>query len=214
MPATRRTAFAHTAAGFVQDLYGPTGHSYTHERYLNASRIWGDPTFASNAACQAVHGSADDAWMCLTPQYVYPYIQTPVFVLAAGYDEGLAGGDIGVKCKPAFSPSCTPVDKAYWEYYRANTSAHLQAAFDSTRDGLFLDACCPHCQSLTNGHANTWTGVTIGGVSPADGFDAWLTGGAAAAGAKSRDAQPYPSNPSCVGMGGARDVGVVPVEMY
>ena len=88
-----------------------------------------------------------------------------------------------------------------WERYRNTTLANLAAAIASPRDGVFVDACAPHCQSLANGHGETWTGVEIGGVSPADAFAAWLAGGAGAPGAKLVDRAPYPSNPSCVGVG-------------
>ena len=69
-------------AGFVQNLVGETtGTNYTHIRFQNASQLWGQ--FSSNAACQAAHTAVDDLWTCLTPQYVLPYVKTPVFILAA-----------------------------------------------------------------------------------------------------------------------------------
>ena len=45
--------------------------------------------------------------------------------------------------------------------------------------------------------------MEINGTSPAQAFNAWLLGGASADGAKRRDMGAYPSNPSCVGMGGS-----------
>ena len=86
---------------------------------------------------------------------------------------------------------------------------NLQPAVASARDGIFLDACCPHCQSIaTFGAVSTWTDFKIGAVSPSDAFAAWLSGGAAAPGAKNVDGAPYPSNPSCVGVGGGDPLGV------
>ena len=185
-------------SGFVQNLVGENGRNYTHERFSNATQFWG--SIRANAACQAVH-TGDDAWMCLAPDSNYPYITTPTFILAAEYDEGLAGGDIGVKCHPVFSPSCSALDKVTWERYRNATIVSLAPALVSSIHGLFLDACAPHCQSLSNGHSETWTGVSINGVSPANAFEAWLQSGATAPGAKLVDNAPYPSNPTCVGMG-------------
>ena len=65
---------------------------------------------------------------------------------------------------------------------------------------LQLDACAPHCQSITNGHAATWTTVKINGTNPASAFSAWLAG----SGTPLVDRAPYPSNPTCVGVGGDR----------
>ena len=96
-------------SGYVQNLVGENGRNYTHERFANASVLWG--AFRSNAACQAAHAAPADAWLCLSPDSVYPFIATPTFILAAEYDEGLAGGDIGVRCKPVFSPACSQLDK-------------------------------------------------------------------------------------------------------
>ena len=80
-------------AGFVLNLEGENGKNYTHDRFFNGSQLWAPPGgLSSNAACTAAHSGATDAWMCLAPQYVYPFITTPVFILAAEYDEGLAGG--------------------------------------------------------------------------------------------------------------------------
>ena len=104
-------------------------------------------------------------------------------------------------CHPYWNPKCSPTDKHWWDLYRNDTIANLQPVVDSDRDGIFLDACCQHCQSNDNGHPRTWTTVAIGGVTPADSFEAWMSGGASAQGAKLVDAGPYGTNPTCVGWG-------------
>lgn len=77
-------------AGFLQNLAGEAGTNFTHVRFANATGFWGN--FSSNSGCQqAFPVGTSEAWRCLVAEYVYPHIASPVFVLAAMYDDGLAG---------------------------------------------------------------------------------------------------------------------------
>ena len=112
---------------------------------------------------------------------------------------------MGIKkpCVDVFTPACTPNDKQFWEWYFGNFSANLAFVSSSPRDGIWLSACSHHCQSL-GGTTSPWTNFNIQSTTPAAGFNAWLTGGSSAAGAKIIDKQPYPSNPSCINKGAGK----------
>jgi hypothetical protein len=102
---------------------------------------------------QAVHGNT---WTCLTSQYGAAYVTTPHFVLQAGYDAILGMYDAQLSCDPVFSPQCTNADKQWWQVYHNTTLGNLAGAMASDTNGIFVDACCPHCQSVSNGHAETY----------------------------------------------------------
>jgi hypothetical protein len=136
------------------------------------------------------------------PQIVAPFVATPHFLLGAAYDIALGGSDgVGMTCATVFDPSCGAAGVAAWEAYRDATLNRTAAYFSPSSpsaNGGFLDSCVPHCQSIylnSSWHAH----IAVGGVSPAESFNAWLAGGPSAPGARTRDEAPYPSNPTCVG---------------
>ena len=191
-------------AGFLQDLPPATAAgapplSFERVRMQNATAIWG--AVRANAACQARFSAPEDAWRCLVPQHSAPFVQTPHFLLGAAYDIALGGSDgANMSCATVFDEACGAAGRAAWAAYRNATIANTDAGYFSppSPHGAFLDACVPHCQSVYLNRS--WHGkIYSGGVSPAEAFNAWLTGGPLAPGARVRDDQEYPINPTCVG---------------
>jgi hypothetical protein len=189
-------------AGFLQDLPPAEGvQSFEEIRMRNGSALWGG--VHTNAACAASYGpTGDDAWRCLVPQYVAPFVATPHFLLGEAYDIALGGSDgAGIDCATVFDPNCSAAGIAAWEAYRNETLKNTAAYFTPSRpsaNGGFLASCVPHCSSIylnSSWHAH----ISVGGITPAEAFSSWLTGGALAPGARVRDEEPYPSNPMCVG---------------
>lgn len=186
-------------AGFMQNMVGQLGSNYTHTRFANASAFWNAST---NAACQAAPASAGAAnWTCLVTQTVLPHVQTPLFLLAAAYDDVIPvfAGDAEIQCSYVFEPTCSALSRDWWRQYRNVTLANIAAAVPAgAANGLYVSACCPHCSSITGPHNDTWVGLRVGGVSPADAFDEWLRG----LPSRRIDYGEYGSNPSCLGWHG------------
>ena len=148
-------------------------------------------------------GGSTDAWRCLVSQYLLPYIKTPLFVLAAAYDDVIAvfTGDAEIQCAYVFHPACSALSLAWWEVYSNATRLDLAAAIaPGGAHGLYLTACAPHCSSITFTHNDTWTGLRslVDGAAPADAFDEWLRGGPS----RRIDAGAYGDNLSCLGWHG------------
>ena len=186
-------------AGYVQNMQGQLGSNFTHLRFANASTFWQAKT---NADCQASPGSAGAGnWSCLVPQSVLPFVRTPVFIIAAAYDDVIPifAGDAEIQCSFVFNPACSATSLDWWRQYKIVTTANLAAAIPSeSPHGLYLSACCPHCSSVTFTHNDTWRGLRVQGTSPADAFDEWLRG----LPSRRIDAGEYGTNPSCVGWRG------------
>lgn len=186
-------------AGYVQNMVGELGTNFTAMRFTNASKFWQAKT---NAGCAASPGAAGEQnWTCLVPQAVLPFVATPLFAIAASYDDTIPvfSGDAEIQCSYVFNKACSALSLDWWRQYRNETMANLGAAIPAgSINGLFISACAPHCSSIQLGHNNTWQGIRVDGVSPADAFDAWLRG----LPSRHIDEGFYGDNPSCLGWHG------------
>jgi len=186
-------------AGYMQNMLGQLGSNFTATRFANASRFWGART---NDGCAASPGAAGERnWTCLVSQAVLPFVATPLFAIAASYDDTIPvfAGDAEIQCSYVFNRACSALSLDWWRQYRNVTVANLAAAIpQGSAHGLFISACAPHCSSIQLAHNNTWQGIRIDGVSPADAFDAWLRG----LPSRHIDKGFYGDNPTCLGWHG------------
>eukprot|EP00252_Welwitschia_mirabilis_P010442 TRINITY_DN23710_c0_g1_i1.p1 TRINITY_DN23710_c0_g1~~TRINITY_DN23710_c0_g1_i1.p1 ORF type:complete len:267 (+),score=33.71 TRINITY_DN23710_c0_g1_i1:406-1206(+) len=101
-----------------------------------------------------------DPVMCFFPQYLYPYITTPMFVLNSAYDTWQihnilvpsAADPDGTwsECKKTFS-HCTEAQIEKMTEYRGLMLDALASVMMSRTSGMFIDSCIIHCQSeITN----------------------------------------------------------------
>ena len=187
-------------AGYMQNMVGELGTNFTHIRFANASRFWNAST---NDACRRAFAGDEGSWACLVSQTVLPFVATPLFAIAASYDDTIPvfTGDAEIQCPYVFSKACSSLSLDWWRQYRNVTVANLAAAIpaNGSSHGLYISACAPHCSSIQQAHNNTWQGIRVGGVSPADAFGAWLQG---AAPARYIDEGVYGDNLSCLGWRG------------
>ena len=65
-------------------------------------------------------------------------------------------------------------------------------AIQSSTNGVFIDACVAHCQTL---YTPQWTEIMVGGQNARDTFYYWLTNNTAFS-TKEVDCE-YPCNPTC-----------------
>ena len=67
-------------------------------------------------------------------------------------------------------------------------------AIQSPTNGVFIDSCVVHCQSLS---ANTWTQYKVDGQTMGETIYAWMTGNSTSHKSKEIDCA-YPCNPTCL----------------
>ena len=130
----------------------------------------------SDSACLAANTGAN-SWRCWFAQYVYPFINIPVFAVNSAYDPT----QLPVNCDLDHN-GCTPTQLAQIEAFAAeirnNISASAAAGGDGKRDGFFVTACHQHehtCQW------RDWDGIVIGGSKMRDVFWNWYQNGGSAA---------------------------------
>jgi hypothetical protein len=101
-------------AGWFLDhaAFGSTEHVYTNDMaYLfNMSQS------VTNSDCQAALGTRL-GWKCFMAQYVFDFIQTPVFIAEGMYDSWQLGNVLNLGCgSPTPQKSCTKVSGRHGEW--------------------------------------------------------------------------------------------------
>ncbi|XP_065888663.1 uncharacterized protein [Dysidea avara] len=142
---------------------------------------------AVNQDC--ITANPTEEWKCFMAQYTYPHIKTPIFLLNARYDTYQIGNILGLNCYP---PNCTADQMKEFENYGNEFLNAAAPAISSTSNGVYIDSCQIHCQSLT---PTPWSKFIVGGQTMRDTFNAWLTNSTAT---KSKVVDcTYPCNPTC-----------------
>ena len=138
-------------------------------------------------------------------QYLFPFIETPVFIANSLYDTAQLAGLLGLDCLP---PNCSEEElKFFYRFGEVNKyisinyvsfdvlqqfMEQLAPALNSESTGIFADSCLVHCQTLTD---DTWTQFMVRGQSLRDTFSDWYFG----RGGKKKevDCLNFPCNPTC-----------------
>ncbi|KAK1304339.1 hypothetical protein QJS10_CPB11g00031 [Acorus calamus] len=141
--------------------------------FINVNDINGKPTIQGYYGDVVnTHGSAKNLpssctsrmnpSMCFFPQYSAPQIKTPIFILNAAYDSWqinniLAPVDADLhntwyECK-ANIEHCSPNEMQTMQDFRNEFLKAIAGVQSSMENGLFINSCYSHCQSLTQ---ETW----------------------------------------------------------
>jgi hypothetical protein len=157
-------------------------------------------TSALDVNCAASNRA--DPWRCLIGEYLFPFIQTPLFVLQSQVDCDQFE-DVGLTCLPAPENvpaglrACNASELSYIKFFQAQMRARAVAAgmlAHGGKHGLFFDSCIHHSIAL---FGNYWNNAnwTIGSITAAVAVQRWLDGLPAVF--ADRDFWP-PSDTSCV----------------
>jgi len=152
------TVKCHADAGFFLDAKDIAGVYHIRSFYKSTVTLQG---VVKNLP-KACVSSQSDPTQCFFPQYVLPYIQTPIFVLNAAYDTWqvhniLAPGSEDPHghwhyCKQ--NPvNCTSSQLEILQGYRMEMLNALETFKPSETGGMFINSCFCHCQSENQ---DTW----------------------------------------------------------
>jgi len=180
-------------AGWFLDTTSITGKSIYTPEMQTGWALW-NSTDGVNADCIAAHKSTNDTWRCIFAEYTYPHIKTPIFMLNSKYDSWQIPNIYGLPCAADLSKCNTTEMNDFLQYGNTFLST-ITPLEKNPEDGLFVDACYTHCQSIET----SWTKIV---VLTADGtkvtansaFYDWYYGKPET---KAVDTCTYPCNPTC-----------------
>jgi len=146
------TVKCHADAGFFLDAKDIAGMYHIRSIYKSTVTL---QEVVKNLP-KACTSSQPDPAQCFFPQYVLPYIQTPIFVLNAAYDTWqvhniLVPGSADPHghwhyCKQ--NPvNCTSTQLDILQGYRTEMLNTLETFKHSETGGMFINSCFCHCQS-------------------------------------------------------------------
>jgi hypothetical protein len=174
-------------AGYFIDAPNVNGEHVGRQRVQNVFKMQ-NAISSLNKKCIAATPN-DTQWQCMSAQYTYPYISTPIFSLNSMYDTWQIKNTLELGCNP---PQCTPEQMKQLEKFFEEFKSAAQPIMSSSTNGAFLDSCFKHCQSLSDA---SWNGIKVGGQTAAETFGNWYYQRTAGEG-KEIDCD-YPCNTSC-----------------
>ncbi|XP_065887728.1 uncharacterized protein [Dysidea avara] len=140
-----------------------------------------------NQDCIAANPTEE--WKCFMAQYTYPHIKTPIFLLNARYDTWQLANILQLTCH---APNCSDDQMKEFNNFGNEFLNAAAPAISSTSNGVYIDSCQIHCQSLST---TPWSKFVVGGQTLRDTFNAWLTKDS---NMKSKVVDcAYPCNPTC-----------------
>jgi STAM-binding protein len=172
-------------SGYFLDYPSTYNGSFVYSEQV--ASIYAISNASTNAACQSAHAATGDAWRCNMAEYVYPFIESSVFVLNSKYDswqtqciltampvpEGSAqNGNCG--SAPGWSACASDPTKCtgqqilhgylpFGEYFTTSLSFVNAAKSSAPGNGAFIVSCHTHCEAQGGGFDSECRG---GGGAP------------------------------------------------
>nr|XP_002736437.1 PREDICTED: uncharacterized protein LOC100372731 [Saccoglossus kowalevskii] len=185
-----QTAFhAFPDAGYFPNIRNATNFEHikiSFQRVYNLQRVQD----SLNAACLADQ-DRNSKWKCFFPQYTYPYITTPIFVLNSAYDYWSLWFIMNVRC---YISDCDAKGIFYYKHFHDQAFEITQLIYKSSKDGIYVTSCYAHSQAVFD---HEWTGYVVNGTTPAAAFGDWYFGRKTVQQSKYWDCATPACNPTC-----------------
>jgi len=182
-------------AGWFLDTSSVYGHSIYTPEMQNVFYMM-NSTNGVNSNCIAANKANNMTWKCIFAEYTYPHIQTPIFMVNSKYDSWQIPNIYALPCY-ANLKDCNATELSQLLAYGQTFLGTLAGIEASTKDGLWVDACYTHCQTVGT-YWNVVKVPTTDGtqISGYDAFSNWYFNKPEI---KAVDTCSYPCNPSCSG---------------
>eukprot|EP00039_Didymoeca_costata_P030503 m.29923 g.29923 ORF g.29923 m.29923 type:complete len:389 (+) comp8151_c0_seq1:117-1283(+) len=181
-------------AGYFPDFKSTSG-TYNVRNLYNLTVTMANVTVGMNQACYEDKPAAEK-YQCFFPEYLLPYLKTPIFALQSGYDswqsiaDWFSGDPSFQSCALDFTTCTAAQMKIVQGYHQAYLEKLSPILNTSSPHGAFVDSCHVHCQS------GFWdmgtTPLKVSGYTRASAINAWYEGSKV----KLVDVL-YPGNPTC-----------------
>ena len=129
-------------------------------------------------------------WRCFFPQYLIPFLSSPIFLVNSLYDLWQIAFLSNVPCVLKLD-TCNTSELSYIMSFRDKTLQALRSVFNADTTAVFADACFVHTQTVMN---DLWTNIRVRNITMAQAFADWYDGDVLN---RFGIDDPYPSNPSC-----------------
>ncbi|KAJ9466998.1 Pectin acetylesterase 9 [Diplonema papillatum] len=212
-------------SGFFLDHKNATAADVYEPQIKNIHRISNASAGGSmDADCVAHYAAANETWKCNFAQYVYDFVDTPIFIVNSGFDawqseciltaalpagfpnqSGIENGVCGTggfaDCAGHPDTRCNSTQAEQVNQYQADFLAALKGTKGYVKDGngAFIHSCHTHgAAAITADYVNN----AIGGVALRDAISSWFNSGSDPYSAHSYDpcfrtTQPNVTNRAC-----------------
>jgi hypothetical protein len=180
-------------AGWFLDTNSVYGHSIYTPEMTTAWDLFNN-TAGVNQGCIAQYTASNETWRCFFAEYTYPHIQTPIFMVNSKYDSWQIPNIYALPCYSNLK-NCNATELNQLLQYGQTFLSTLTAIQASSQDGIWVDPCYQHCQTI----GTYWNQVTVplaDGtlISGYEAFSSWYYGKPAI---QAIDTCDYPCNPTC-----------------
>lgn len=144
-------------AGWFVQMPDHAGENYNSD-WFSGVAVTHNVTGHLNTQCLERH--AEDSWRCMLPNYNYPYISAPLFIIQSSLDIYqleyfyFHDEDEGIACVKDPMRNCTQDLFASTEDFRKKLLKNLELPLKTPTTGMFVDACWAHVQTKSNSHFN------------------------------------------------------------
>jgi len=153
--------------------------SVSNVPFYRQSMQWGfqawNSTNGVNQAC--IDDNQGQEWKCIFAPYTYPYIQTPLFVVQAKYDSWQLSVELDIGCLAWDNPPpghCNSTQIQQFMLWGDLQLKSVMGVINSSKDGIFMDACFQHCQTLFGGSTLIpWFNIAVDNTLIRDAFATW-----------------------------------------
>lgn len=142
---TKGSMWAVPDSGVFLDAVNSTSGEYDYrDKFANLMKLSNQEIGTPVEGCNAQYKT--EPWRCMFAQYMYPFIQSKLFVVNSLYDSWSIPNILNIKCiNNNFSLSgCGDADRHTIEDYSRNTSIVLAGITSKVTNGAWAPACAYH----------------------------------------------------------------------
>ncbi|XP_033102667.1 pectin acetylesterase 8-like [Anneissia japonica] len=148
-------------------------------------------TGSLNKACLASKAQSEAMWQCFFPEFVYPHIQSKIFVLDSMYNSWAMWYILNMRCHPSKCKS----EQANLNRYQSEFLHLLSPIEASKKDGMYVTSCFVESQASED---TLWNKNVFDDQSPQQAFHKWYFSSAKSVQSKHIDCQDkFNCNPQC-----------------
>lgn len=132
-------------SGVFLDVVNLTSNQYDYRnKFINLQKLSNVDLATPVAGCNEKY--KDELWRCMFAQYMYPFIQSPLFVVNSLYDSWSIPNILNIKCvaKSGSLSGCSNGDRFILEEYKKNTTDVLNGITSNKQNGAWAPACANH----------------------------------------------------------------------
>ncbi|CAH3194869.1 unnamed protein product [Porites evermanni] len=142
-------------AGFFVDAPSLNGSEIIQSVFRQAYSLH-NSSMSFNRGCVRAQKWKQE-WRCFFPQYLIPFLSSPIFLVNSLYDLWQIAFLSNVPCVLKLD-TCNTSELSYIMSFRDKTLQALRSVFNADATAVFADACFVHTQTVMN---DLWTNIRV-----------------------------------------------------